>query len=364
MGKAAVGSGRRAWLIGGLVAAALVATVATLLSTRKGPLYWDPSTAVARQPPATAAPTAGDTSPRAQQAPDAATVRVDPRTVPALPALDVPLRQSVGALRERAAQGDALAACRIAAEYEWCERVRQRRVVSARQVEMMRNAPPRSSRNEATARRFEQATRFAAESDLEYRRHCEGAPVLGAAQRANYWRQAALQGHLPSMRHYANGNAFRFDDMLDALPELTRYRTEAESMAMRAADAGDTAMTYALAMGYAAGAESGRRSFLAQAVRPDEARALVLFRRLAQAPGFANMPPRHPVRRAVDANLPGLEGIVDPVASAQASRAMGAYRSETSPSPSESMPRLFENGGLGDAGREACDRRDFVPVSG
>ena len=360
MGKAAAGSGRRAWLICGLA----VAAIAAIVLSRTGPRDQDPSAAAAPQPPATAAPTAGDTAFRTQQGADATAVRVDPRTVPALPALDVPLRQSVGALRERAAQGDALAACRIAAEYEWCERVRQRRVVSARQVEMMRNAPPRSSRNEATARRFEQATRFAAESDLEYRRHCEGAPVLGAAQRANYWRQAALQGHLPSMRHYANGNAFRFDDMLDALPELARYRTEAESMALRAANAGDIAMTYALAMGYAAGAEGGRRSFLAQAVRPDEAKALVLFRRLAAAPGFAGMPPRHPVRRAVDANLPGLEGIVDPAALAQAARAMGAPPAETGPAPDESMPRLLENGGLGDAGREACDRRDFAPASG
>ena len=165
------------------------------------------------------------------------------------------------------------------------------------------------------------------------------------------------------MRHYANGNAFRFDDMLDALPELARYRTEAESMAMRAANAGDLGMTYALAMGYAAGAEGGRRSFLAQVVQPDEARALALFRRLAEAPGFADMAPRHPVRHAIGANLSGLEDIVDPAALTRATQAMGAYRPQAE-SIAELMPRAFDNGGLGDVGREACDRRDFVPAGG
>ena len=48
----------------------------------------------------------------------------------------------------------------------------------------------------------------------------------------------------------------------------------------------------------------------------------------------------------------------------QAVRAMGAPPAETGPAPDESMPRLLENGGLGDAGREACDRRDFAPASG
>ena len=361
----AAGLHRGTWLVGGIAIVAIAVVVAIVLSTRAVPRHQAPAGAPAPQSPGMPDAATGDASLRARQAASGeAMARVDPATVPPLPALDVPLRQSVEDLQERAAHGDALAACRIAAEYEWCERSRQRRAMSTRQLDALRNMPPRPSRDEALARRLERATRFAAETDREYRAHCDGAPALGAAQRANYWRQAALQGHLPSMRHYANGNAFRFDDMLDALPELARYRTEAESMAMRAANAGDMGMTYALAMGYAAGAEGGRRSFLAQAVRPDEARALVLFRRLAEAPGFADLAPRHPVRRAIGANLSGLEGIVDPAALARAAHAMGAYRPQAAGSIAELMPHAFDNGGLRDVGREACDRRDFVPAGG
>ena len=365
MGKTAPGSRRGRWLIVGVAVAATFATVAILLSMRASPRPQPSADVSDHQSPAIAASIADGRPLGVQHTADSKARRVDPRTVPALPALETPLRQSIEDLRERAAQGDALAACRIAAEYEWCERSRQRQTMSARRLEALRTTPPQAAPDAARAsRRLEQATRFAAEAEQAYRLHCEGAPVLGAAERAGYWRQAALQGHLPSMRHYANGNAFRFDDILDALPELTRYRAEAESMALRAANAGDMAMTYALAMGYAAGADGGRRSFLAQAVQPDEARALVLFRRLSEAPGFAGIPPRHPVRRAVGANLPGLSTIVDSAAQAQAARAMGDYRPVPGASPIGTMPRAFENGGLGDAERQACDRRDFLPSAG
>ena len=180
----AAGWHRGRWLVGGIAIAAVVAIV---LSTRAVPRHQAPSGASALQSPGTPDSTTGDASLRTRQsASGEAMARVDPAAVPPLPALDVPLRQSIEGLRERAAHGDALAACRIAAEYEWCEHSRQRRAMSARQLEALRNMPPRPSREEALAQGLEQATRFAAEMDREYRAHCDGAPALGAARRANY----------------------------------------------------------------------------------------------------------------------------------------------------------------------------------
>src|SRR5690606_41331228 len=63
----------------------------------------------------------------------------------------------------------------------------------------------------------------------------------------------------------------------DALPIC--YRREAGALALRAANAGDPAMIYALAMAHAEGSDGRHRPFLAQTLPPDAGRALVWFRR-------------------------------------------------------------------------------------
>ena len=80
------------------------------------------------------------------------------------------------------------------------------------------------------------------------------------------------------MVQYAIGNAFALRDTLELLPELQRYRGEAESIARRAAGLGSVNALAALAAAYwPASGEAHRTSLLAQAVDQDPVEALALY---------------------------------------------------------------------------------------
>jgi hypothetical protein len=207
-----------------------------------------------------------------------------------LPPLDAPLAEVVDVLRERARNGDAESACRLAAEYALCASVPRQlgdydRFRSAIERENAEAASPEGLRYVEKARRH-------IETDLDYTLgHCAGVEQASPAQLARYWLQAAKAGNLPAMKMFASGNAFRRDRLLDLLPELAEYKVLAESMAIKVANAGSQRMMFALAIAYlppderlpnlraqSAGAEG--ISLLSQSVTQDRAKSIALLRHI------------------------------------------------------------------------------------
>ncbi|WP_298576936.1 hypothetical protein [uncultured Luteimonas sp.] len=273
-----------------------------------------------------------------------------------LPPLDAPLRVVASELASRAARGDARAACRLAAEYEWCDALGRARSMAAARVAQL---PPLEAGRRGPDLLADQ--RQAAEVALDsaegrFSQHCADAPPLHAARRVGYWRQAALRGHPAALRHYAIGNAFRFNDLLDALPELERYRREAGALALRSANAGDPAMMYALAMAHAEGSDGRYRPFLAQTLPPDAGRALVWFRRLQATPTVQRLPETHVVRLEIEGYLSSLSRLVPPDELRRAEAALAGYRPPMDGS-ADQLPQLFPNGGLLDVDRNDCDQQ-------
>ncbi len=200
----------------------------------------------------------------------------------ALPPLDTPLADIVEDLQRRAAAGDGRASCRLASELEGCAQLARRQAslagyLARRQQEMA---------NESDA---ELHAALADETELMIQRgqelldtgasHCAGVAPATDAEIARLWRQSALQGNLVGLRTYASGNAFAWESIMDHLPALTRFRGEAEAMALQAVQQGDFDMLLALASAYAPYTDIQRApTLLAQVVKPDRVKALVMFR--------------------------------------------------------------------------------------
>lgn len=305
-----------------------------------------------------------------------------------LPALDTPLRLVLPELQRRAANEPA-AACRLAAEMEYCDGLRQRLSGAEnnldnfeRQLESMPND---------TAQQREQRQRMAdgyqsmTEKLLTQSDHCAQVPPITAEQRAGYWRRAALAGHPAAMRQYASGNAFRYQQLLDNLPALAVYRGEAESIARTAAQRGDARMLASLAYAYAPGRDSMRRGFLSQTVQPNPVESLSLFLQLrdslppadANAPpspagggwrggggrrGFGGGPGGMPRREMIDAQIGALSRDLSPEqASLAQTRASERAQSWTAPAQAPSAggdgppsPGFMMQGGMPDVQRQEC----------
>lgn len=192
-----------------------------------------------------------------------------------LPPPDLPLRDSFAELKRRADGGDANAACRLAAELDRCDRLRE----EVRNLDTLmkvfatgaQSGGIFGTRDRAVERRTLMVRTLA---------HCDGAPRLEPRQVVHYWRMAALGGHLPSLTHYATGDAFGPRPSLDLLGELQVYRSEAGKLARRAAAAGDPMALLSLARAYSpiGKAASGEWTYLDQAVEPDVVQSLALFR--------------------------------------------------------------------------------------
>lgn len=282
-----------------------------------------------------------------------------------LPPLETPLRLVVDDLRRRAEAGEAPAACRLAAEFERCQslraQVRRQRSSRERMEARVDRASEQEIENVARALAGMDGTLAARTADLE---HCAGTQEPDAGQRARYWRNAALAGHPAAMRHYAIGNAFRFRDLMSAVPELEIYRREAESLARRAAGAGDAAMIHALAMAYLPPDEradepesAGFRPFLAQSIHPDPQQALVWLHALQRHPGTRRLPEDHPFRALPAREIDRLAASLS-AAEAAAAAAAADDRVRTWPPGVAETVRVpvHVNGGIGDVGREECDR--------
>lgn len=246
-----------------------------------------------------------------------------------MPPLDQPLRNILPELKRRADTGEAAASCRLAAELDFCAQIRMRLASTA---DMLRdgndsvrfgqidpNATPQEQQ-----RQSEQALVAHSERLLEESAHCEGVPASTPVQRVQYWRSAALGGNPMALRMYASGNVFRQESVLDQLDALRVYRSEAESLALRAAQSGDRTMVMALGHAYSPNNREQRRSLLSQAVKPDGARALAFFLHAqAQLPAPPATSPRNANRQAMRDNrltrsIRELETQLDPAARAQA----------------------------------------------
>jgi len=305
----------------------------------------------------------GDTAAPAQAARDTAGVRSTDHTVP-LPDVGTPLAQIHDTLVRRAAAGEARAACRLAAEHERCEmeRVHLRSLgVQTQQLEDLvtrgSDLQPDDAQRRLTQRReaLEQQLRDKQASVAQ----CDAVAPLAPEARARYWRQAALAGHVPSMRHYAIGNAFRWHDLMDALPALQTYRRDAEGIASRAAMQGDAASAYALAMAYADSDGGHWRPFLAQAITPDLTQALAWFSVLARHPDIAKFPTDHPTARSIARHLATLQAAASPTETAQAARFAERVVIPAASDPSAGA-MIRPDGGAGDIAPDACAEDRFA----
>lgn len=289
-----------------------------------------------------------------------AAMRID--SAAALPAPGTPLVQIHDELVKRAAAGEARAACRLAAEHERCEMERVHlRALVAQQVQHENRAwhnggpPPEEVQLHITQMREQQQRQI--DDKQASVDQCDAAPPLSPDARARYWRQAALAGHLPSMRHYASGNGFRWHDLMDALPALQTYRREAEGIARRAAMQGDAASAYALAMAYADSDGGHWRPFLAQATTPDLTQALMWFSVLARHPDIARLPDGHPAALNVARQLATLQAAATPAESARAARLSEAVALPRAPS---AQAQLRPDGGFDDIAPDACGETGFA----
>ena len=80
---------------------------------------------------------------------------------------------------------------------------------------------------------------------------CQGLSQDQVAEHVDWWRAAALSGHVPSMVHYAKGDGFRLNATLDNLDRLAAYRGEAERLMRAAAAAGSAEALQQLLLSYA-----------------------------------------------------------------------------------------------------------------
>lgn len=272
-----------------------------------------------------------------------------------LPDLATPLRDTWQDLKHHADAGDAGAACRLAAELEFCDGIRQRldsasAMLANRDV---RTDLPGASDEEIAARR--RALTTGSERLLEQSRHCEGVPAFSPQDRVRYWRSAALGGNVAAMRHYAVGNAFRMNDTLDNLDALRVYRSEAEAIAQRAVAAGDLITAMTLASAYSPHRRGNRRYLLAQSVQPDAGRALALYLYVQQR-AQAGTPLSEPMQRRMTGMIRTLEADLSPEALGQV-RAQAARYPATAPlSPRERslLTYVDRSGNTANINREDC----------
>lgn len=199
-----------------------------------------------------------------------------------LPPLNAPLSSIIDELEERANAGEPDAACRLAAEFSYCNQLRFWEAEDSRwltqRLRALEAIDDSHVRNQALA---------AADQELESRSvrseglrgHCDGVAIPDLQLISDNWRRAAILGSTPAMKQYSSGNSFRWNEILDSIPRLALYREEAEGIALAVAKAGDLEMRMALAAGYSSEPRD-RRNLLSQALKPDQAMSLAIYEQL------------------------------------------------------------------------------------
>ncbi|CAD0356699.1 hypothetical protein LYZ86_09005 [Xanthomonas hortorum pv. cynarae] len=273
-----------------------------------------------------------------------------------LPPADTPLRQVFDELSRRAEQGDPAAACRLAIELERCDGIQQQLATYDELVWRAKRARERKLVTTNEGGNFDAWNKMLdgmAMGLVKTADRCEGIRQVSVAERVALWRQGALAGNPGALAHYAAGNAFRRRDMLELLPELQRYRKEAETLALQAASRGDLQTSLALAAAYSPRRDNGERFFLAQVVKPDLARSLALYRRGSQQlPATAS--PRS--REVIDDNIAWLQqhATASDLTRADALGTEWAGTWSATPMPESARVMVSENGGVGDIDPAQC----------
>lgn len=280
-------------------------------------------------------------------------------TAAPLPPLDARIADIYDTLKERARQGDGKAACRLAIELQQCSTRDFMLQGADRATRRMANLP-----NAATpdARRQEWESRMldVAQRQIDYAvaldDRCQGLSQGQVAEHVDWWRTAALSGHLPSLVHYAKGNGFRLNATLDNLDRLAAYRVEAERLMRAAAAAGSAEALQQLLLSYAPERDP-RGTLLQQAIEPDPIEAAALLR-LMQERGIPL--PRSEIDRGREAAQPPASlAKLDAAAQARAEERLAELRKAWPRTESEDDTRRPPWEQV-QAERTACDRDQFA----
>ncbi len=267
--------------------------------------------------PEVASPAATSDAGERVAVPSAATTASVPREPKPLPPLDTPLATILPDLEQRAAAGDAAAACRIAAERATCGWLRAQREhhlawAAAEQKKFEIASASASPEVVAQAARQLDVEMSRREAQLEANEsRCEGVEVPSPASIAANWRRAARLGSPSAMRYWASGQAIQPNGVLDALDELAAYRAGAPAMAHLLVRDGDLAMTLLMATATAP-LSSRTMSLLGQAVEEDAALSLALYRRALAALEAAGDPRAGNLATGVRQRIEVISGLMPP----------------------------------------------------
>ncbi len=191
----------------------------------------------------------------------------------------------VDELKRRAAEGEAAASCRLAAEYLHCSHLPSRRAAMDRWLAQQHRTlglVDAQVDKQMISQRIDREMTLRQEGVDRIASHCKGVAVPDAAGMVKLWRRSALAGNPAAMKQYSSGNAFRWSNTMETLPELATYKQEGERIATVASQRGDFDMLLALAAGYMT-SNDGSRPLIAQLLKPDGARSLALYRHIDAA---------------------------------------------------------------------------------
>lgn len=280
-----------------------------------------------------------------------------------LPPLDANIADVYDDLKARAQQGDGKAACRLAADLQQCVWRDQILPGLERVTRRMANQPDFQPSTEADPRRQAWESRMLdmAQHQVDYATglaaRCKGLSDAQIAEHVDWWRTAALSGHVPSMVHYAKGDAFRLNATIENLQRLATYKEDAERWMRAAAATGSPDALQQLLLAYAP-ERSPRGTLLQQAVKPDVVEAQAILR-LMQERGVP-LPQSGMGGRDDAPQVPASLQQLDGKAQALAEQRLAALRNEwpqTDPLEARLPPWEQE-----DAQRKACDQDRFATL--
>lgn len=276
-----------------------------------------------------------------------------------LPPLDAKIADIYDTLKDRAHRGDGKAACRLAIELQQCSERDFMLQGADRATRMMANRPT-EARADAQRQQWESRMLDYAQRQVDYAialdDRCKGLSETQTAEHVDWWRTAALSGHVPSMVHYAKGDGFRLRATLDNLDRLSVYKDEAERLMRAAAAAGSAEALQQLQQSYA-DARGPRGTLLQQAIAPDPVEAAAVSALM----GERNVPaPEIEAQRGRGREPPAAEpAALDAKQQAQSSERLAVLRSEwprTEATTGAHLPPWEQV----DADRRACDQDQFA----
>lgn len=280
---------------------------------------------------------------------------------PPLPPLDAKITDVHDALKERALAGDGKAACRLAIDLQqcvWQDAILQGLDRTMQQMTRQPQGPLNDTRRKAMESSMLDMMQAQADYVARLTARCEGLSEAQVADHVDWWRKAASTGHLPSLVHYAKGDAFRMNATLDNLDRLAAYKGEAERLMRTAAAAGSPEALQQLLLAYAP--ERGPRdNLLQQAVKPDPAEAQAILR-LMQERGIPL--PRDPASRSGQpAEPPSSLSRLDTTEQARAEQRLVELRTQW-PQTDTMAATMRAPWELEDDRRKACDQDRFATL--